>query len=87
MNFDGMNRDELWAFWKRTNSVRPIATARELFPDRPKNFVRVTKDLGNYACNKAVAMDLRIDGQIQSALMYEGICDRIYAGLPEYARW
>jgi len=87
LNFDSMSIDELWEFWKQSNSVRPIALARKLFPDAPKGYVRTAKDLGNYASNKATAMQLRLAGQINSALTYEKICDRIYDELPEYAKW
>jgi hypothetical protein len=86
-NLDCATPDELMAFWSRTNSVRPISFARQLFPERPKGYVGVTRDLGCYASNKATAIELRLDGKIQDALMYEGICDRIYDRLPEYARW
>lgn len=87
LNLDCCEPADLWALWKRTNSVRPISFAKQLFPLRPKGYVRATKDLGNYASNKAVAMDLRLKGQIQGALSYEAICERIYNQLPEYARW
>jgi hypothetical protein len=87
LNFDGMTYDELMEFWKKANSVRPIAFARELFPDRPRGYVATTRDLGNYASNKATAVGLRLQGRIQNALQYEGICDRIYLGLPSYATW
>ena len=87
VNLDGMFPDDLWAFWQRTNSVRPIAFARQLFPTSPKGYVRAAKDLGNYAANKATAMKLRADGNIPRALDYENICERIYSQLPEYARW
>lgn len=86
-NLDGMTSEELMSFWKETNSVRPIKKARELFPDRQENYVRITKQLGNYAANKATAMRCRSEGRIQAALTYEGICDRIYGELPEFARW
>jgi hypothetical protein len=87
LNLDGMNEEDLWAFWKKTNSVRPISFARQLFALAPKGYVRATKDLGHYASNKATAMMCRRQGAIQSALQYEGIADRIYAKLPEYSRW
>jgi len=86
-NLDGCFPEELWEFWQAVNSVRPIRKARELFPNRPKGYVRVTKDLGNYAANKATAMKCRLDGQIQSAIMYEDICEQIYNKLPRYAKW
>jgi hypothetical protein len=88
MNLDGyVDPQDLWDIWKATNSVRPISFARQLFPEAPKGFVRATKDLGNYASNKATAMRCRLDGKINEALMYEGICERIYNELPEYAKW
>ncbi len=86
-NLDCMNQDDLWEFWKKTNSVRPIRFARTLFPEKPQGYVSTTKCLGAYAANKSVAMKLRLDGNIQGAIVYENICDRIYRELPEYARW
>ncbi len=86
-NLDGVHQDELWEFWQATNSVRPIVMARRLFPDRPKGYVAVTRDLGNYAANRATAMKCRLEGQIDTALMYESICERIYQRLPDYAKW
>jgi hypothetical protein len=87
LNLDCLTPAELMSLWNQTNSVRPIACARKWFPTCPKGYVRATKDLGHYAANKATAMELRIEGKIQTALMYEGICDRIYAELPDYAKW
>jgi len=87
LNLDGMNADELMDFWMKTNSVRPIAFAKQLFPTRPKGYVRITRELGCYASNKATAMECRTRGQIRSALMYEDICERIHSRLPLFARW
>lgn len=53
----------------------------------PRGAVRVVKDLANYACNKSVAMKEREQGRIKTALDYEGICERIYARLPDWAKW
>lgn len=86
LDLDSESQEFLWSFWGRTNSVRPISFARQLFPTCPKGFVRATKDLGHYAGNKAMAMKLRLDGDIQTALMYESICERIYASLPTWAK-
>ena len=88
-NFDAMSRSDLWAFWKLCGMSSGIrwTIARAIFPDRPKNYVRVASHLKNYACNKAVAMKCRIDGDINAALVYEGICDRIYNDLPTWAKW
>lgn len=88
INLDGFpNAATLWEFWKATNRLRPLTTAKALFPSRPKGYVRVTKDLGHYAANKATAMGLRQEGRIDTALMYERICESIYDRLPGYARW
>lgn len=83
---DGMTRDELMAFWAKINHG-PVNTARELFPAQYRGYVRATRDLGNYAANKAAAMLCRTSGDIPGALVYEGICDRIYSKLPNFARW
>lgn len=87
LNFDATDPETLWQFWTHTNRPRPIAFARTIFPDRPKGYVAVVKALGHYAANKAVAMRLRAEGQVVSALQYEDICDRIYDRLPEWAKW
>jgi hypothetical protein len=87
MNLDAMSGDDLMAIWSKSNSVKPVSFARELFPTKPKGYVRATKDLGNYASNKATAMQCRLAGNIQTAIMYEDIADRIYDNLPEYAKW
>ena len=87
MNLDGMFPDELMEFWAKTNRQRPIKLARELFPEKPKGYVKAVRELGFYASNKATAMNCRERGDINTALMYEGICERIYTSLPEFARW
>jgi hypothetical protein len=86
-NFDSMDENELWLFWKTTNSTRPIATARRLFADRPTGYVAATKQLGNYAANKATAIKCRLAGDIQAAIVYETICKQIYDFLPTFAKW
>ncbi len=40
---------------------------------------RAAKALWNYAMNRNVAFTTRREGRIETALQYEGICDRIYA--------
>ncbi len=87
MNLDTMEQDELWTFWSATRGVRPIKSARALFPERPKGYVTAFKNLGNCAANKATAMSCRIAGDANAALMYERIADRIYSELPAFARW
>jgi hypothetical protein len=88
LNLDSMERDQLIDFAARFvgHGVRPIRAAKELFPEQPKGYVQATRDLRNYAWNKATAMACRLEGKIDTAIAYENICDRIYNELPEYAK-
>ena len=43
--------------------------------------------LASYAKVKARAMQFRLDGKINQALVQEQICDRIYKQLPDWAKW
>lgn len=84
-NLDAMDHDELMLFWsEHHNNNRTKAQA--LFGNR-KGQIRAMKDLANYASNKATAITCRLEGKIQSALMYENIADRIYNNLPDWAKW
>jgi hypothetical protein len=86
MNFDGMDPDDLRAFHDRLRQ-HLVAEAQKLFPDRPEGYLRAARTLKHYASNKATAMTLRLAGRINDALTYEGICERLYHQLPEFARW
>lgn len=77
VHLDAESADDLWTFWA-TATRHPVATARKLFPNRPKGYVRITRDLAAMAANLATAKDLRKRGQIGRAAVYEGIADRIY---------
>jgi hypothetical protein len=83
-NFDAMEPDELMEFWSAHNAGRG---RKALFPDGGLGTMRATADLANYASNKATAMRCRLKGDIETAQMYERICETIYNGLPEWARW
>lgn len=86
-NLDCMdNPNEVWGFWSKVHFAGR-RTAREWFPDRPKGYVRATRDIGNYAANKASAMRCRTVGDILGAQIYELICERIYSQLPNWAKW
>jgi len=84
INLDCMEPDELMAFWSRHQRGRQY---RELFPDGGKGTRRATADLANYASNIATAKRCRLRGDIETALMYEKIADRIYESLPSFAQW
>jgi len=58
-----------------------------MFPDRPRGYVAATRSLAHYAYNKSTAMRCRLKGDINAALNYEAICERIYDNLPDYAKW
>lgn len=86
LNLDDYSTEsaDLFAFWAKHQAGR---RSRDLFPDKPAGARRATADLANYAANKGTAMDCRRRGDIQTAQMYESICERIYQGLPGFARW
>ncbi|MHC4299607.1 MAG: hypothetical protein ACYS7Y_20195 [Planctomycetota bacterium] len=87
VNLDGMHESELYVFAAATRGTSPRRAARRLFPEMPSGVLQVVRDLKNYAWNKVTAMACRSRGEIDTAIMYEGICERIYEDLPEYARW
>lgn len=83
---DSMTADELFAFWNQHQ--RPTKAQRiALFGQAGKGTVVAAKSLANYAANKGTAMQCRERGTIETALQYERICDKIYATLPEFAKW
>jgi hypothetical protein len=88
-NPETMEKDDLMALWRLTDGARPVAAARKFFGEPPyrRGYVKVFKNLGAYACNKAVAVGLRSEGQIMSAQEYEQICEGIYRNLPAWAKW
>lgn len=85
-NLDCMSQDELWAFWKRYH--RPSRKdAAELIGDRRPGYTTLAALLASYACNKAVAMKCRLDGDITGASIYESHCDLSYERIPQDLRW
>ena len=86
VNLDAENEKDLMSFWHMVH-LHPVCVARRIFPQAPKGYTSVTKDLGAYAYNKATAIRCRVRGAIERALMYEGICERIWNDLPAFARW
>lgn len=83
-NLDCETSDDLLAFWTKHQRGRSYLA---LFPSGGVGTKRATADLANYASNKATAQTCRLLGDIRSAAMYEDIADRIYEGLPEFAKW
>lgn len=87
-NLDAMDLKELYDFAAYTR-VFSRKKARVLFGDPlPAGHKRAFKDLKNYTWNIITAKSVRQRGEsVQTALMYEGIADRIYQGLPSWAKW
>lgn len=85
-NLDCQTSDDLMDFWARYHrgSRRDAA---ELIGDKRPLFTVYARNVAAYACNKAVAMQCRLRGEIDSATTYETICDQIYNRLPEDLRW
>ncbi len=85
-NPDGMSVDELhqWAAFIG-NGVRP-QIAKQWFPGA-KGQYRHAKNIRAYIWNAITARGCRERGEIQAALMYEAICDRVYSDLPPQAKW
>jgi hypothetical protein len=91
-NLDCMTRDELRDFWAKYCRGTPRKDAAKLLgfteaQAKPKGYTNAVASLAAYAINKSAAISCRERGDIQAALAYETICDRIYEALPEYARW
>ena len=87
LNLDAAPLEDLHKFAQATRGVQPISQAQALYPDERHGAVRAVRDLHNYTWNKITAISCRERGDIETAQHYEDICDRIYAGLPPFARW
>jgi len=86
LNLDTMTHDELTSFWFKYRT-RSRKAAIELFPHKPKAYVKTANSLAVYAFNKATAITCREKGDILTAQVHEIICDQIYSDLPEWAKW
>lgn len=85
-NPDGMTQAEIKEWIEFIGpGVRP-RVAKQWFPGMDGQFQHA-RSVRNYLWNKLTAMDCRVEGKIQEALQYEAICNRIYATLPDNARW
>jgi hypothetical protein len=85
-NLDGMVREDLMDFWKKYHRASR-KDAEALIGDRRPGFTNIAATLANYACNKAVAMRCREEGDIPAATVYEQCCDLCYQRLPADLRW
>ena len=78
---------EVSDFIKTFGTLKGIALAHRLGISGKGAKVRANS-LSNYAWNKHTAIDLRLQGKIETARTYEAICDRIYAEMhPSVKTW
>jgi len=86
-NLDSLDEETLYQLGLNTGNVSIRQQAREVFPDRPKGYVRAFCLLRQYAAIKSSAIAQRKSGQINVALADESECDKTYERLPEFARF
>ena len=65
--------------------ANPILFARAVFPDRPKGYVAAARDIGNYAVNLGIALNLEDLGD-PHAEKYHRICERILGDLTAFVK-
>jgi hypothetical protein len=86
-NLDCQWSDDLRSFAFNVHIDVAHAIGR-MFPDRPESESKpVAFNLATYASRKADSMDSRSSGNAERAIRLENQCDRLYANLPEWARW
>lgn len=86
-NLDAMDADALRKFAGPHSAMRSVKRAREVFPERPRGYVRAWQLIHCYCWKKSTALDARRNGWVQSALGHEDIAESIYKALPDFARW
>lgn len=80
--------DEYLTAWVRRARQDAGDFSHRLFPQQPALEARdVTLRLAGYAERRVEAMRHRRAGSIAAAIRVEEACQRIYAGLPGWARW
>lgn len=84
LNLD--DETEVTQFISMFGTMRGKQLANKLGLKGPKS-AKTASALSNYAWNKYTAIQQRKNGNINTALQYEKIADRIYETLPEDVRW
>lgn len=64
----------------------PVQTARRFFPDRPKNYVKATKLIGEYFINRYTALDLLRQNKVDLWRECAKIAAAIWCDIPHWAR-
>lgn len=76
-----MNRDELWAFWKKYEKGRSRRDAEELLGRRYKGYTSEVAALASYACNRAVMLDCKRRGDKRAVEVYRMCAENCLEGL------
>jgi len=82
-----MPTEDLYAFAHATRGVQPRAAARRIFGTAANGRTAAVRELRAYAWNTITARACRLRGDVETALKYEAIAQRIYDDLPDFARW
>lgn len=95
MFIDEINEKDCWRLWVKIHN-NPVKIARQLFPDRPKNYVKVTNLIGSYSSNKGTALGLAAklkdaakgdrDFLKRRIKVYVDIAAEIYIDIPAWGR-
>ena len=85
-NLDAMPLEDVKNFFKKYLCASR-KDAEALIGDRRPGYTKITAILANYACNKSIAMRLRLEGDITGASGHEQACDRDYDRLPADLKW
>jgi ribulose-5-phosphate 4-epimerase/fuculose-1-phosphate aldolase len=84
-NLDAMPPSELKAFWSKWHRATKQQAVQLVGVRKDAN--KIVHTLAAYAIAKASAMELREEGDIRGAMVYEKHCDLYYEDLPEDCRW
>lgn len=85
-SIETLTPSQLWTLWGETHKPTPDQ-ARRFFGCASKAHVKYLQSIADYACNKAVSMTHRAEGNVNAALPYERTMRICYMDLPEHLRW
>ena len=81
LNLDCISNTELLDLYDEFNSH--IRTSAKKYTITVKD----AKNLKHYAINKYTAIECRKIGRIETAMIYESICEKIYSKLSDSSKW
>lgn len=69
------------------NFNKPLNAAKEIYGDLTDESVLKVIFLRQYVEKKIGAIQARLDGDVSKALLYERVCESIYANMPQEMQW